>query len=109
MRVRRERRHPPNRAGRARSSTDSSSVISALDERFIAAHAYVPEHLPGYVGAVSAVEAHWVDDFLCYHGADQIVFIGYPLGRAFDEPAMAASLQAAVARFAPQSVSVVAP
>jgi hypothetical protein len=84
-------------------------VISALDERFIAAHAYVPEHLPGYVGAVSATEPHRVGDFLCYRGADRIVFIGYPLGCAFDESAMAASLETAVARFAPQSVSVVGP
>lgn len=84
-------------------------MISALDERFIAAHAYVPEHLPGYVGAVSATEPHRVGDFLCYRGADRIVFIGYPLGCAFDESAMAASLETAVARFAPQSVSVVGP
>lgn len=84
-------------------------MISARDAHFIAAHAYVPEHLPGYVGAVSGAEPHRVGDFLCYCGADQAVFVGYPLGCAFEESAFAASLEAAVARFAPHSISVVAP
>jgi len=34
-------------------------MLSPADEAFVARHAYVPEHLPGYVAAVSAASRTW--------------------------------------------------
>lgn len=84
-------------------------MITAAEEGFIASHAHVPEHLPGYVTAIFAAEPHLIDDYLCYRGKRSIVFVGYPLKSRFDEGAMVAVLEAAISRFAPESVAITAP
>ena len=76
---------------------------------FIAERAYVPEHLPGYVGAISRAEPHLVGDYLCYRSEDSIIFIGYPLTLPFDDTAMMKSLRAALSRFKPAHVALTAP
>lgn len=75
----------------------------------IARHAYVPEHLPGYVGAISQAEPYLIGDHLCYRGGDSIVFIGYPLTSPFDAGAMMRALGSALSRFVPESVVLTAP
>lgn len=84
-------------------------MLSASEERFIASRAYVPEHVPGYVVAISGTEPYLIGDYLCYRGRDSVVFIGYPLRSPFDETAMREALGSAVARFAPRSVALTAP
>lgn len=84
-------------------------MLSATEQDFVAARAYVPEHVPGYVCAISSAEPFLMGDYLCYRDEGAIVFIGYPLSAPFDETAMARALSAAIARFAPESVAVTAP
>lgn len=84
-------------------------MITAVEEALIEGHAYVPEHLPAYVAAISGSEAYLVGDYLCYRGEDSIVFIGYPLRSPFTEAAMGEALARALARFRPGSVAVTAP
>ncbi len=84
-------------------------MITAPEAGYIASHAHVPEHLPGYVTAISSAEPYLIDDYLCYRGAGSIVFVGYPLQSHFDEVAMMAALEAAIARFAPEWVALTAP
>jgi len=84
-------------------------MLSPADEAFVARHAYVPEHVPGYVTAVSAVEPHLVEDYLCYQAGETLVFIGYPLGRTSEGTDLARTISAAVARFRPRQVALTAP
>lgn len=84
-------------------------MLSPAEEAFLARHAYVPEHLPGYVAAVSAVEPHLVDGYLCYQAGETLIFIGYPLGRGFEGADLARTISAAVARFRPRQVALTAP
>jgi hypothetical protein len=84
-------------------------MITSPEERLILSHAYVPEHLPGYVRAISGAEPSLLSDFLCYSAKASLIFIGYPLRSAFDEKAMSDALGAAVSRFHPEQVAVIAP
>lgn len=84
-------------------------MITADEERFLSTHAYVPEHLPGYVVAISQTEPFLLDDYLCYRSQDSLVFIGYPLGSAFSEKALQKALTRAVSRFTPEHVALTAP
>jgi hypothetical protein len=84
-------------------------VITAAEENFVVNRAYVPEHIPAYVVAISRAEPHLIGDYLCYQGEGSLVFIGYPLNSAFDEKAMVEALAAAISRFSPDSVALTAP
>jgi hypothetical protein len=84
-------------------------MLSPAEESFVARHAYVPEHVPGYVGAVSAVEPSLVDGYLCYQAGETLIFIGYPLGRAFEGADLARAVVATVARLRPRQVALTAP
>jgi hypothetical protein len=83
-------------------------MLSPADEAFVARHAYVPEHLPGYVASVSAAEPHLVEGYLCYQAGETLIFIGYPLGREFEGADLARVIPGAVARFRPRQVAVTA-
>ena len=69
--------------------------------------AYLPEHLPDYVSAISDAQPFLHGDYLCFVRGHHLVFIGYPLGnRAEDTPSAYAS---ACRRFRPASVALIAP
>ncbi len=96
---------------------------------YVAAHAYVPEHLIAYVSAITGGRPHLIGDFLAYTCDDRLIFVGYPLsappgsvgaGRLcdgcsdFQSPdaaaaALLAALDAAIARFRPRLISITAP
>lgn len=84
-------------------------MLTASEQEFVAGHAYVPEHVPGYVSAISSAEPFLIGDYLCYRSRSALVFVGYPLNAPFDEATMTQALSAAVSRFAPESVALTAP
>lgn len=84
-------------------------MITPEQHRTIAAQAYVPEHLPGYVTAVSPGEPFLLDDFVVYVAGERLVFVGYPLNGDFDELQLTAILNRAIERFKPGFVSVIGP
>ncbi|MCX7671853.1 MAG: hypothetical protein N2439_17510, partial [Anaerolineae bacterium] len=109
-------------------------MITPAQRRTIETHAYVPEHLPRYVGAITDARPHLFGDYLAYAVGDRLIFVGYPLynnskvrsesesvgaGRLrsgcsdFQSPdegaALLAALDAAVARFRPRLIAVTAP
>lgn len=84
-------------------------MLTPADVSFVSAHAYVLEHVPGYVTAISGTEPHLLGDYLCYRGEGSLVFVGYPLGSPFDPAALREALDAALSRFAPRSVALTAP
>jgi hypothetical protein len=84
-------------------------MITPSELAYIAGHAYVPEHLPHYVTAISQTEPFVIDDFVLHVSGTHLIFVGYPLTGNFNNEQMQESLDKAKARFKPVVVSVVAP
>jgi len=84
-------------------------MITASQLDYIEDYAYVPEHLPHYVTAISRTEPFIFGDFLTYAKKDHMIFIGYPFKDPFDEKRMRSALEDAIKRFKPESVLLTAP
>jgi hypothetical protein len=84
-------------------------MITAAQEEHITGHAYLPEHVPEYVTAISQTEAFLCGGYLAYAKPGHLIFIGYPLGAPFEENRMERALEDATKRFNPESVSLMAP
>jgi hypothetical protein len=84
-------------------------MITAAQEDYIERHAYVPEHIPHYVTAISQTEPIFIDDFLIYAKKSHLIFVGYPLKEPFNEKRMRIALEDAIKRFKPEIVSLTAP
>lgn len=69
--------------------------------------AYLPEHLPDYVEAISGAESHLLENHLCYVRKNHLLFIGYPFG--VDHQSNPQAYQAACNRFHPATVAIIAP
>ncbi len=69
----------------------------------------MPEHLPGYVTAVSPGEPFLIDDFILYLHHSRLVFVGYPFRQPFDLGHLADIVQQAQQRFEPDLFSLIAP
>jgi hypothetical protein len=84
-------------------------MITPSEREYIAEHAYVPEHLPHYVTAISRTEPFVIGNFVLHVAGSHLVFVGYPLCGDFNEVQMLEALDQAKARFEQTSFSVVAP
>lgn len=84
-------------------------MIRTEESKLIYDHAYVPEHLVDYVVSISGAEPYLFQHYLCYKKGETLIFIGYPLGVAFDEKQMEASLDAASRALKPRIVSLITP
>ena len=71
-------------------------MITAAQEDYIERHAYLPEHIPEYVTAISQTEAFLFGDFLAYAKKGHFILVGYPLEEAFEEKRMEEALEEAV-------------
>ena len=81
-------------------------MLSSDEQNRIYQQAYVPEHLPDYVAAVSGSEPYLFQDYLCYFHRNHLIFIGYPLA---DNPAeISQAYPAACERFNPHTIVLVA-
>lgn len=84
-------------------------MITASERAYIIEHAYVPEHLPHYVTAISQTEPFLVGDFVVHVVGTQLIFVGYSLSENFNEAQLLESLEEAKALFKPETVSIIAP
>ncbi|MEW6374492.1 MAG: hypothetical protein AB1502_01700 [Thermodesulfobacteriota bacterium] len=84
-------------------------MITAAQRDYIEDHAYVPEHLPHYVTAISQTEPFLFGEFLVYVKKDRLIFVGYPLRESLDEKKMMRTLDDAISRFKPDEVALTAP
>jgi hypothetical protein len=81
-------------------------MLSSNEHNRIYQQAYVPEHLPDYVSAISGSEPYLFQDYLCYFRSNHLLFIGYPLA---DNPAEISRVyQAACERLNPRTIMLVA-
>jgi hypothetical protein len=84
-------------------------MITAAEEGHIERHAYLPEHVPEYVTAITQTEAFLFGGYLAYAKQGLLILIGYPLGEPFDQNRMDEAREDAVKRLKPESVSLMAP
>jgi hypothetical protein len=82
-------------------------MLSSEQRNRIYCQAYLPEHLPGYVEAISGAQAHLVGNYLCFTRKAHLIFIGYPLGTDSNDTARAYS--SACEQFEPSTVALIAP
>ncbi len=81
-------------------------MLNSEDSSRIYQHAYLPEHLPGYVESISGARRRLHGNYLCYIRKTHLIFIGYPLGVPSDDtPGAYAS---ACERFDPSTVALIA-
>ena len=84
-------------------------MIAVVQEDYIEDYAYVPEHIPQYVTAISQTEPFLLGDFLAYAKKNHLIFVGYPLKEPYDEKRMRIALEDAIKRLKPEIVSLTAP
>jgi hypothetical protein len=84
-------------------------MITAAQQDYIEDHAYVPEHIPTYVTAISQAEPYLIGDFLAYVEKGHLILIGYPLKEPFEEKRLKRAIEGAVQRFNPNRLSLTAP
>ena len=61
-------------------------MLNNQERQWIYRHAYLPEHLPDYVGAVSGAEPFLHHNYLYFLGKKHLIFNGYPLEPDSDPP-----------------------
>jgi hypothetical protein len=81
-------------------------MLSDQERRWIYRHAYLPEHLPDYVGAVSGAEPFLQNSHLFFVAKKHLIFIGYPLKPDSNPPARVYDL--ICDRYQPTTVAVIA-
>jgi hypothetical protein len=87
-------------------------MLTTLERDLLFRHAYIPEHLPDYVEAVSLAEPHMHEGYVCFSRGAVLIFIGYPLQAVPSERVsqdLHVALESACERFQPTSISVIAP
>ena len=84
-------------------------MITVAEQDHITRHAYLPEHLPGYVTAISQTDAFLFEDFVAYSSAGLLIFVGYPLSGPCEEKRLEKALDAAIRQLHPERVSLMAP
>ncbi len=60
-----------------------SNMITPAEEEYILKNAYVPEHLVSLMVAISKGTPFLLEDHVGYEKDDWLIFVGYPLDRAF--------------------------
>lgn len=83
-------------------------MLTDHEEDYIKKHAYIPEHITGYVTSISGGEPFLFNDYLFYTINDHLVFIGYPLNKHYEENEMKESLNSAIKRFKPRNIALIA-
>jgi len=84
-------------------------MITQAERRFIWEYAYVPEHVPEYVSAISASEPRLMGDFLVYEKEDEIILVGYPLKNQDSDKKLQKVLDRITSRSKWHRVSITAP
>jgi hypothetical protein len=82
-------------------------MLSKSQRDRIFRQAYIPEHLPEYVAAISGTQPYLHGDYLCYARGQHLIFVGYPLGKQSGDTETA--YESACERFRPHTIALIAP
>jgi hypothetical protein len=84
-------------------------MITPAEREYVEERAYLPEHIPQYVSAISMTEPFIFDDYIVHAKRDHLIFVGYPLQEPFNEKQMEKAFQDAMRCLKPGSVALIAP
>ncbi len=84
-------------------------MITPDQERYILAHAYVPEHVVGLMALVSRGEPFLVDDYVAFAKDPWVILVGYPLTRDFAQDDFARVIAETIKSFRPAYLWFIAP
>lgn len=82
-------------------------MLSSRELNLVYQRAYIPEHLPDYVKAISGTKSYLHCDYLCYFRKKRLIFVGYPL--VSQQGNIEHAFDSACERFHPDRVSIIAP
>ncbi len=82
-------------------------MLSSEEREHIEEEAYLPEHLPDYVGPISEGEPYLHEGYLCTLCGSHLLLVGYPLGRGRAE--LSSACESAFDRFDPAAATVISP
>lgn len=82
-------------------------MLSPEQLSWIYQHAYLPEHLPDYVEAISGAKPYLYGNFLCFSRKRHLIFIGYPLGNRSGD--LMEAYDFACKHFRPTTVAIISP
>lgn len=81
-------------------------MLTSEERDLVYDYAYLPEHLPDYVGSVTGGEPYLEGGHLCFLRKDHLAFIGYALGT--DALETREAYESACRRFKPATVAFIA-
>lgn len=84
-------------------------MISPDDERYILAHAYVPEHIVGLMTGISQGEPFLIDGYVGFSKDNSVLLVGYPLAGSFDHEGFGRVIAGTITSFRPEHLWFVAP
>ncbi len=84
-------------------------MISADEERYILANAYVPEHTVGMMALISGGEPFLIDDYLCFAQNNWVILVGYPITAPFATTELEGVIGRATKTFRPEYLWFIAP
>ena len=84
-------------------------MISPDDERYILAHAYVPEHIVGLMAGISCGEPFLIEGYMGFYTADWVILVGFPLAANFDAEDFGRVIAGTITSFRPKHLWFVAP
>ncbi len=84
-------------------------MITEAERGYIEENAYLPEHIPQYVTAISQTEPTLFGDYIVHAKRDHFIFVGYPFKEPFNEKQMGKAFEDAMKRLKPESVALIAP
>jgi len=84
-------------------------MLTSQQEKYILAHAYVPEHTVGLMTSLSGGEGFLLDDFFLCRRDDWVIFVGYPLQEEFTLDKFETVLEKIRKDFKPARISIIAP
>ena len=93
-------------------SGDEAGRQAGLDpetEQAVLAGAYVPEHIPGLMAAISHSRPFLLEEYLGFVKDNWLILVGYPLGAAFRPDRAGQIVQQAVERYRPEYLWFVGP
>ena len=82
-------------------------MLNDRERKWIYRHAYLPEHLPDYVGAVSGGEPFLHHNYLFFFAKKHLIFNGYPLEPESDPPDQVYDI--VCKRLRPSTVALIGP
>jgi hypothetical protein len=82
-------------------------MLNDQERSWIYGHAYLPEHLPDFVGPVSGAEPFICRNHLFFFAKKHLIFNGYPLEPGPDPPEQVYDI--VCKRFQPSTVALIAP